>query len=285
MTEEVKDDELLSEEELQAKYGENNSVLENEEPSKEESPDTETETAVPVVEEETTETPDTETETAEESTEETAESETEILERLGLSGQYNTVEEALKANKDAQTEINRFRREQSDRERYQPPDPNPQLEKSNREALKQRIADDPDGMIEQIFNVLDQQQTTVNNLQAQNLLSQAQVQFPDIVKRKSEIDKVIEKDPVLRYTNTIDPGWTAKMARSIMIADNPVAPESTKKKVLVKAVSDDDKAKATTTSGKGQTPKRKAGKREQSDWDSMSIEEMEKDSEIGIKED
>ena len=281
MTEEVKDDESLTEEELQDKYGENNSVLEQDEPSKEESPDTEPETAAPV-EEETTETPDTEIETADESTEETAESEADVLERLGLSGQYNTVEDALKGSKDAQTEINRLRREQTDRERYQPPDPSPQT--NNVEALKQRFADDPEGMIVQMVEFMDQQNQTLNSLQAETSIAKAEAKRPDIITHKQAIQDIIRNDIILRTVNAHNPGWAENKALDQILAKSPKPAEPTKKKVLVKAVSDDDKAKATTTSGKGQTPKRKAGKREQVDWDSMSIEDMEKDSEIGIRE-
>ena len=284
MTEEVKDDELLSEEELQAKYGENDSVLETEESPKEESPDTVTETAVPV-EEETTETPDTETETAEESTEETAEPTQSAFEKSGLNKTYANEEAAFEAIQAKEAEIGRLRREQTDRERYQPPDPNSQTQATNVEALKQRIQEDPDGVILQMVQFMDQTNQTVTGLQAETSIAKAEAKRPDIITNKQAIKDIIRNDAILSTIHAHNPGWAENAALDQIVAKNPKTAEPTKKKVVVQAVSDDDKAKATTTSGKGQTPKRKAGKRDQADWDGMSIEDMEKDPEIGIKED
>lgn len=284
MTEEVKDDADLTEEELQAKYGENNSILEQEESPPEESPDTETETTVTVEDETPAETLDTDTETTDESTETKAESEQETLDRLGLS-QYSTVEEALKANKDAQSEISRLNRERSDRERTFAPDPNSQTQTNNVEALKQRFADDPEGMFVEMVRFMDQTNQTVTGLQAETSIAKAEAKRPDIITHKQAIEDIIKNDMILSTIHAHNPGWAENAALDRIVINNPKSTESTKKKVLVKVVSDDDKAKATTTSGKGQTPKRKTGKREQADWDGMTIEEMEKDSEIGIRED
>ncbi len=281
MTEEVNDD-LLSEEQLQAKYGENNSILEQEESSKEESPDTVTETAAE--EEIVPDATDTETETADESTEETVDPNLELLKKAGLDGQFSNIGDALDSIAHKETEIGQLRREKSDRERYQPPDPNSQTQATNVEALKQRIQEDPDGVILQMVQFMDQTNATVTDLRAETSIAKAEVNRPDIITHKQAIQDIIKDDPILRTVHPHNPGWAENAALDRIQIKNPKPVSTEKKKVIVKAVSDDDKAKATTTSGVGKK-KAKAGKREQSDWDSMSIEDMEKDSEIGIRDD
>lgn len=283
MTEDTRDDDLLSEEELLTKYSENDSILEQDEPSKEESPDTEPETAAPV-EEESTEATDTETETADESTEETVDPNLELLKKAGLDGQFSNIGDALDSIAHKETEIGQLRREKSDRERYQPPDPNSQTQATNVEALKQRIQDDPDGVILQMVQFMDQTNATVTDLRAETSIAKAEVNRPDIITHKQAIQDIIKDDPILRTVHPHNPGWAENAALDRIQIKNPKPASTEKKKVIVKAVSDDDKAKATTTSGVSKK-KAKAGKREQSDWDSMSIEEMENDPEIGIRED
>jgi hypothetical protein len=282
MSEEVKDFDEQDEAELEQTLNKLAENLDSEESEPEETPDTETETA----EAEEAE-PDTETDTAEDSTETAVDSERELLERMGLAGQYQTVEAALQGSKYAQNELTRLHRENAERERPTPSVP-VQSQEQYRAKLEEQFREDPETMMLQMAqqladtrSALQNTTQTVSTLQSQNLMQAAEIEHPEIKLRRAEIDQVIASNEVLAYTNGIDPGWTSKMAYYQMVATTPRTETTEPKKVNVVPVSASTKAKASTTStSKSSTSpsKKKTGY----DWDNMTEDELE--AQLGLDE-
>lgn len=282
-------DEDLTAEELATKYGDPGDKATEESKANEESPDTDTDTAA----EETTDAPDTDTDTADESTEEEVDSITRTFRDTGLDKTYVDPEAALRSHRENMEEINRLRREQTDRGRQLAPDPTPSKQPEfNAEVWREKFDSDPEGALREAVKVFGAEQVQtlqqeVTTLRTENMVSKVDALLAKnagLAERQTEVAQLISADPKLNHFYTIDPAWVIETAYAKLLQNSPKPAPTTKKKVEVKAVSDQEKANAKTTSGKRSTPKRTAGERTEADWESMSEEDMLKDPVIGLKE-
>lgn len=274
MSIEVKDAEDMTEEALENEFSESAPEVTEE---SEESIETETETSAE-------EAIETETETSEDSTEEKVDPSKSAFEKSVLSKTYANEEAVFAAHEAAQSRVGQLERELSEVRGQKPtPAPAPQKEPEyDPNVWAEKYQTDPVAANREYNRLYPSQEvqelrSEVQSLSLNSQLSQAAVEFPDIVEKQSELLAEIESDSMLKQLYNVAPGWTIKQARIRLREKSP--PKAVEKKIETSPVSEEEKESATTVTS-GQAGKRTTTKQAPS-WDDMNEDAMEKELGFG----